>query len=623
MNTMQQSSSAQDRPLGVWFEKIRRGEIKLPRFQRYEAWDRQRITSLLNTIIGNLPIGVTLVLQIGDEEKFISRYIKTSEPSAKEAVQEHLLDGQQRLTAFWRSMHNNYEFDVYFVYLPEYDEYCDVPGEDVEVWCVRRWIAKNGSRRPIWVDNPEQCLLRGSFPINLLCPGDKQSELDEWINQATERLKPRESDPDLYKNMEAYNERKAEIKDKIVSLREQVAYFNLPFLALPPATPKDVALKVFINMNTNSKPLSFYDTIVAEVEDVAGKSLHDLEDHLVNKCPKATRFGDIEGLILATSALLQGKTPSKRGMLEMDKQTLLDNWGKLERGIENMAELLETQGIFDAARLPTNTVLAVLAAAYDLVPDTGDFVGKAEKLLRAYLWSSFLTDRYENSAPTRAYADFNGIRDKHKGLKDLLGNENFDEKDWKEIPVFDRNKHELVSVDSLVTTGWPKKMDITARGVLAVCNYFGAHDFADSKAISYDSIQTREYHHIFPEALLSAAGMESYLALNCALITWKTNRVIGRKDPLEYLEERVQWADESTVSDRLKTHLIPYDLLSAAHYQDLEGDELKTKLKADFDRFIQVRAELVYQTMIKLTSGEQPSLDMIWSTRSHGEEYIQ
>ena len=618
MNTMQQSSSAQDRTLGVWFEKIRQGEIKLPRFQRYEAWDRHRITSLLNTIIGNLPIGVTLVLQVGDEEKFISRYIKTSEPSAKETVQEHLLDGQQRLTAFWRSMHNNYEFDAYFVYLRKYDEYYDVPGEDIEVWCVRRWIA-NGSRRPIWVDNPEQCLLRGSFPINLLCPGDKQSELDEWINQATERLKPRKDDPDLYKNMEAYNERKAEIKDKIVNLREQVAYFNLPFLALPPATPKDVALKVFINMNTNSKPLSLYDTIVAEVESVAGKSLHDLEDHLVNKCPKAMRFGDVRGLILATSALLQGKTPSNRGMLEMNKQTLLDNWGKLERGLENMAKLLETQGIFDAARLPTNAVLAVLAATYDLVPDTGDFVGKAEKLLRGYLWSSFFTDRYENSAPTKAYADFNGIKDKHKGLKDLLNDENFSEKDWEEIPVFNRSKHELISVDSLMTAGWPKKMDITARGILAVSNYFGAHDFADSKAVSYDNIQSREYHHIFPEALLSEAEIKGDFALNCALITWKTNRVIGRKDPLDYLKERVHWADESTVSDRLKTHLIPYTLLEKAHYEGLEDSSLRTKLKADFNEFIQTRAELIYQTITRLVSGEQPSLDMIWSTQPCGE----
>ena len=62
MSIMQQSSKAQDRTLGVWFQAIQQGQVKLPRFQRYEAWDRGRITSFLNTIINNLPVGVTLAL---------------------------------------------------------------------------------------------------------------------------------------------------------------------------------------------------------------------------------------------------------------------------------------------------------------------------------------------------------------------------------------------------------------------------------------------------------------------------------------------------------------------------------------------------------------------------------
>jgi len=60
MSTMQQSSKAQDRTLGVWFQAIQQGQVKLPRFQRYEAWDRGRITSFLTTIINNLLVGVPL-----------------------------------------------------------------------------------------------------------------------------------------------------------------------------------------------------------------------------------------------------------------------------------------------------------------------------------------------------------------------------------------------------------------------------------------------------------------------------------------------------------------------------------------------------------------------------------
>jgi len=63
----------------------------------------------LDTIIHNLPVGVTLALEVAGEEKFLSRYIVTADPISPGTVNQHLLDGQQRLTAFWRSMYNNYE----------------------------------------------------------------------------------------------------------------------------------------------------------------------------------------------------------------------------------------------------------------------------------------------------------------------------------------------------------------------------------------------------------------------------------------------------------------------------------------------------------------------------------
>jgi len=615
MSIMQQSSKAQDRTLGVWFQAIQQGQVKLPRFQRYEAWDRGRITSFLNTIINNLPVGVTLALDVAGEEKFISRYIVSADPALPGTVTQHLLDGQQRLTAFWRAMHNNYEFEDYFIYLPRFDQQWN-HSDEIEVYCQGRWTNKKGSRRPVWADHPAKCLERGLFPIDLLCPGDKATAVDEWIKTATLGLKPSKDDPDAFEKLESYTAIKESLKQEINTLRERVTHFNLPYLSLPSNTPKDVALQVFINMNTNSKPLSLYDIIVAEVESVAGKSLHDLEEHLVSKCPKAARFGDVRNLILATSALLQEKTPNNKGMVEMDKQILLDNWEKLEHGLERMANLLESQGVFDEARLPTSNVLAVVAAAYELVPEHGDFVAKAEKLLRAYLWSSFFTDRYENSAASRAYADFIGVKDKHRGIKAFLSTPDFDEKALSEVPVFNRKEHELADVDALMAAGRPKKMGIEARGILAVSNYFGAHDFADSKPASFESIQKREYHHIFPDALLSEAGIDSYYALNCALITWKTNRIIGRKDPLDYLKERVQWADELAVSNRLKTHLVSFDLLSKAHYQGLDGEALKTKLEADFREFMRDRAKLVHKAVVRLAAGEQPSLDSIWAASS-------
>lgn len=606
MSIMQQSSKAQDRTLGVWFHAIQQGMVKLPRFQRYEAWDRGRIASFLNTIINNLPVGVTLALEVAGSEKFESRYIATSDPAKPGTVTQHLLDGQQRLTAFWRSMHNNYEWETFFVYLPHFDRGDSAAGAEAEIRCVPRWENKHKLRMPRWADEPAKCLERGLMPVSLLRPGDLASEIDTWLTQATKPLEPSDADPDALAKYKAYTATRDKIKAEITTLRERVTHFNLPYLSLPADTSKDVALQVFINMNTNSKPLSLYDIIVAEVESVAATSLHELVASLNDKHPMVRRYGDVSGLVLAASALLQDQTPNIRGMVEMDKKQFLANWPKLERGLERMASFLDGQRVFDEDRLPTNAVLPVIAAAYELIPDHGDFLAKAEKLLRRYLWSAFFTDRYENTAASRAYADF-------KALKALLLRPDFSDNELTTVPALNRAEFPLADVDSLMTAGWPKAAGIEARAVLAVSTYFGAIDFADGKTATFDSIQKREYHHVFPDALLKEAGIESYLALNCALITWKTNRIIGRKDPLDYLRERVEWADEAAVGDRLKSHLIAFDLLSKGGYAGLEGAALSRRLSGDFNAFLRDRAKLVETAMLTLADGGSLTLDGLWA----------
>ena len=82
---------ARNRKLTDWCGKIQRAEMKLPRFQRFEAWDRGRICSLLATVIHNLPLGITLVLEVGEEEKFVSRFLETA-PQIKGRFYEQLLD---------------------------------------------------------------------------------------------------------------------------------------------------------------------------------------------------------------------------------------------------------------------------------------------------------------------------------------------------------------------------------------------------------------------------------------------------------------------------------------------------------------------------------------------------
>lgn len=597
------SSSAQDRQVSVWFQKIENGEIKLPRFQRHQAWDKNRITSLLDTVTRNLPLGVTLLLNV-DKEQFVSRYLVTA-PETGGRVTEHLLDGQQRLTALWRALHNNYEGVTYYLYLNEYDqtEALNQDSNELQVWCRSRWENVKGDKMPLWADIPKDCLNRGLVPIQLLRPGDIASEIDGWIDSALLSSKPVVTEDNYELLLEKWMTIKGNLKNTIRDFRETISHFNLPFLALPSQTSKETALQVFINMNTNSKPLSQYDIIRAEIEGVKDVSLDDYQNNLNKKHPNVQHYFELPFLILATSALMQDKLPNQRGMWDMSKDVLVDDWDKMASGLSKMAVFMEGQGVYDQARLPTNAVLAVIAALYTHIPENLDARGRFEILLRKYLWSSFFTDRYENSAASHAFNDFTALKNIVNGKVKENGSA------WteKDVPVLDRELFPLASEDELIRVGWPKRENIRGRGILAVFSRLGAYDFADGAQLSRQHLidGRRHYHHVFPDALLKEAEVESYLALNCALITDKTNLNISNKDPYDYLKERYEWTSEDIVNTRLKSHLIPVDELKSGGYAGLTNDCKKQKVTEDFKKFLEKRARYVASAVAVLTEGRE------------------
>lgn len=600
------SIKATDRELAEWFGKIKTGEIKLPRFQRHESWDRKRITSLLTVAVNNLPLGITLALNVGDKPKFVDRYLETA-PETNGRITEHLLDGQQRLTALWRMMHNNYKWETYFVYIPEFDNVDDsLYFEEITGYCQTRWPNK-GRVFPLWADKPEECYKRGLIPSNLLKPGDILVEIDNWINKSLENEMPDKSADDFANKYDEFYKKKEKLKARIIELREIIAHYNLPFLALPESTPIDTALNVFINMNTNSKPLSLYDIIVAEVEGAKGESLHDLENDLNVQYPNIGSYFNLSDLILMASALLQDKIPNQRGMLEMNKSLMVDKWVELVNGLKNMALFMESQGIYDRQRLPTNAVLAVIACLYTIIPDSGDKRGALETILKKYIWRAFFTERYENSTASRAYGDY-------KILKAIFRNQikdNGESYKLEETPIFSI-EYDIVTTEELKVVKWPKGENVLGRAILAISNYLGAYDFADGQKVSRDHLLKREYHHIFPDALLKEAEIESYLALNCSLITNTTNRAIGRKEPLLYLKDRYEWTTEDIVNLRLKSHVIPIEELSNGGYENLSEDDKKTKIRRDFDQFLSKRAELIHKAVKKLCKGEILTLQDIY-----------
>ena len=518
-----------------------------------------------------------MVLEIGDQEPFVSRPMQGA-PTPTERRVEHLLDGQQRLTALWKALNDKYDDRTYFAQLTVED-----PDSALAVG-VSRWN-RNGQRYPLWADQPVEQLKRGLVPISLLCP-EASDSTDEWCDAATDSL-----------------ENSRSVAQRVRERRSAVSNANLPFLFLSSSTPRDVAIDVFIKLNTTSVKLSAFDIIVAQFEGAMGQSLHDLEGSLRASVPDAEKYVDVSDLVLRVAALRENLSPTEASFMRLDMAKLWEDWESIEQGIAGATGFLNDEHIFDGERLPTIAIVPVLAALWSQMPQSLDGHGQARALLRQYMWRSFFTTRYERSAATAALQDYRGLVGRL-----VMGQSNVP------IPIFDEAQFPIATVEELSRAPWPKRRDILARAVLAVSLRGRGSDFADDRQASRDSLPYREYHHLFPVALLRDQGnMEDSdinVALNCALVTWNTNRHISAKEPIAYLRERVERAGLGiiTLEDierRVQSHTIPFTELNVGGYLDMVySDKASVKIREDFRNFIQARALAIHGAAVKLCSGE-------------------
>jgi hypothetical protein len=553
---------ARNRPLNEWFVRVRTGQVQLPRFQRFEAWGHREVADLIQTVGDELPAGAVLVLEIGDKAPFRHRPLAGA-PEPTDRMTELLLDGQQRLTALWRALQDDYPDRTYFIDIGAGEDEDEEP-RDFRVESQSRW--ERGERRyPVWCDDPRQVLERELVPARLLRPDQAaEEECGTWLREATD----------------GDTERLLELQPLVHRLRARVAAFNLPYLALPVNSPEGVILNVFEKLNTRSVPLTAFDIIVARVEGETGESLHDLVASLEGQVPELARYIAPARLVLPAAALLQNRRPTQQQLVFLDFEQMVRDWPLMVQGAERLVAFLEEEWIPDGQRLPTEVVLAPLTVLWAKATDSPDRLGFIRTLLRRYTWRAFVTARYEAAAATSSFQDYSA----------LLPAIESDTSVEPSAPIFDQA---LPTIEEIRTAGWPKRRDRLARAILAMSFRGGALDIADGATVSPANVGHREYHHLFPVAFLADQGIPEWevsAALNCALITWRTNRTISAKPPVDYLRERTEGAalGEEEIRHRLASHLVGYDDL----------------VRGDFGAFLDHRAEEIQSVMERLVRGE-------------------
>lgn len=544
-----------------WMDDVKYGAIRLPRFQREEVWTPELVKKFLWAILAERPLGVFLVLDVDpNNQPFKTRPLAGS-PDNGEPCRQHLLDGQQRLTALWRSFNDNHETHTFYV---TFEESADGFTEtDIKA------VLKKG-RDKEKIGNPIDEFNERWLPVKILTPGEKGAKQSfDWCKAVSD------TDADIWQAISVF----------VQKLRERMTGTIIPYLPLSQRTSRDEAIEIFRETNSSSVNLSDYDFAVAQMENDTEASLRGLIDDLTEEVPL---IEDLEGsnpvgdLVLKVQCVLEDKKPTGKNYRDLDFDALKENWDKIKNGIEWATLLLGNMRIWNSQRLPSSVPLRVLPALHQYIPESGHARAKAMRLVCKYLWWSFLTDRYDAQANDRLKEDFDALVD----VLQIKKNE-------AELSMF---KCEKPTKKDILEAGWPKGRRRLGRAILVASSLDGAKDIASNEELRQG--RNVDHHHIFARAILKKICNYAR-SLNCMLLDPPSNKEWAKKWPGDFLMEAIRASGftddpEAEVKKRLKTHLVPGDYLITV--KEKNGLDLATV----YNEFLNKRATMVLPRIEKL-----------------------
>lgn len=561
---------AGNRTVKEWLDSATRGALQLPRFQRGEAWTHHHVERFLTAMLRGHPLGVFLILCVDpDKQPFRTRRLDNlADPNPK--CTEHLLDGQQRLTSLLRVFNDSYKSHAFYYRIESNSQ---SSSDDPNVIAVSRT-----GRDRATIGDPTKEYNKAWIPMHIIAPAGSLSRKGiDWRKKATK-------DPIKRDKLEVL----------INNLSYRIAETMIPFLSLPQATSRSDAIRIFLETNRSSVNLSAYDLAVAQMEEDTGNSLQELVDEVTRTVPQINVLEprSVGDMVLKAECVIQGRKPTLGNYQVLDFAKLSRERKERIIAIRWTVNEFARLKIWSEKRLPTAVPFRVLPGLKQLIPIGGVKHDRAMKLIRRYLWSSFLTDRYDRQANDRLKEDYDALV---KAMEDP----------WSEpeIPALSCKPPES---DDIKDAGWPKSGGRLSRGILAACCQDGAKDIASNEELQAEGFD--DYHFIFPRSLLKQNDRNPNIAINCMILKPHGNRRTWQsKLPGDFLRiMRNNKLIEQSVSDpineiksRLKTHLLPVECLT-------DVTEATTKdVAGAYDKFLDARVALVADRIeILLTRGE-------------------
>lgn len=535
-------------------QRVGDGRIQLPDFQREWVWDEDHIIGLLASVSMSFPVGAIMMLETDDHQQFRPIALEGAVFPEGTRPEQLVLDGQQRLTSLFLSIKSGRP----------------VPTKDAKKKPIRRYYYLDIAK----------CLDESVDREEAIFGVSEDRTLKDFRGQPIVDLSTREAEFELgafpvsevfdvaawrrdYQRHHGYDPEKIRQFDEFeAEVIERFKQYQVPAIVLTKETPKEAVCQVFEKVNTGGVVLTVFELLTAtfaidnfRLRNDWQQRFAELKKHRVLSKIEGTDF--IQSITLLTSyhrrmdAIAAGTPESSApgvGCKRKDMLKLrLDDYkawaDTVQEAYVRCALFMHEQHIYDARDVPYRTQFVPMAAIFAALGHEADTDGARRKIAR-WFWSGVFGELYGGTIESRFAKDLPEVVAWVRG-----GDEPTTVKDAMFSPA------RLLTMRTRQSAAY--------KGLSALLLAEGSLDLRTGTKIELHSYfdEHVDIHHLFPQAWCRANGIEPGLCdsiVNKAVLTARTNRMIGGSAPSVYLPRMERDADISPerMDELLASHLV-------------------------------------------------------------------
>ncbi|QDZ42422.1 DUF262 domain-containing protein [Corynebacterium sp. sy039] len=540
------------------FNRIDRGDLQLPDFQRSFRWDVDRIRALLVTVLRGYPMGSFMALDTRNEKPRFKPRALEGAPDTGNAPGLLLLDGQQRLTTLYQclrgeGMVQSVDFRQkkvqrkYYLDIKKAISSPVLPEEAViSVGADGMVKSHYGPHVTDGLHSREDEIAAGLIPISVLLSDSGTDFLFDLSRDADEHTRE-------------------EIKKFNNKVIKPLVSYAVPMIRLDRETAQEGIGSIFAQVNSLGLRMDVFEllTAVFQLEDASFSLQEDwaATEKILRKYPALDGIGQTEFLTsvaLHATALTGHADGHREAILHLSLAQYKESARIMRSAFNEAANFMAQRCIFTTSHVPYTVQLVPLAVIIALLADTPGVLSKQESWnkLNRWFWCGVFGELYgASSLIERSAADVNEVT---QWIKAGVVQE---EKQETESQLVPRSVRTARFVESrLLSAGIRSGL---YKGIYALIMGRGARDWHSAQVFNQHTFPTMGVHFrpIFPIDWCTEHGISPVLAqsvLNRTPMSRKTHVVVEHSSPSRYLYrlQAKSLLSDAEFDEVLETHLL-------------------------------------------------------------------